>query len=203
MAAFAFVAAPALDAQSMGLSMVRLTSDHRLVPDLIGFELRIGGSATGSRLGIRFGFGRLAGDQERVGSTCAGLVPPDVECAPEPIHDDAHFSRGRGELAVALLQRGRSSLGLVGGLVFGQLNVDSRGLTSGRHLPADKTIWGADIGGDGRWFFSSSVPLGLEAAFSVGELNPTRQTMVADGYAPFEQSFGVRRLRVGAVLELH
>jgi hypothetical protein len=199
-AALAIAAAPALPAQSVGLGVVWLAADHELIHDLTGVELRVGSSVVGSRLAVRLGFGRLAGDQERLGSTCVGIVP--VECGTESIHDETRFTRGRGEVSVILLQHGRSSLGLVGGLVVGYLKSDSHGLTSDERLSAEKTVWGADIGGEGRWFFSSSVPIALEAGYSFGGLHPASNVQVADGYAPFEQSFGTRRLRVGAAVEL-
>ena len=201
LAALTFAAAPSVAAQSAGIGVVRLASSHELVHQITGVELRVGGSVVGSPIALRLGFGRLSGDHDRTGSTCSGLVEPGM-CPPEPLRDETHFTRGRGELAVALLQSGRSSLGLVGGLVVGRLGSDTEGLTSGKRISADKTVWGADIGGEGRWFFSSVVPVGLEAAFSIGRLNPARNSGIADGYTPFERSFGFTRLRVGVVLEL-
>jgi len=201
LAALAIAVAPPLAAQSIGVSVLRLDTDHWLVHDLTGVELRIGTPTVGNRLGIRFGLGRLTGDQERTGSTCSGLVEPGM-CPPEPLHDETRFTRGRGELSFALLQHGRSSLGVVAGLDVGHIRTDTHGLTSGAHVTADKNLWGPDIGAEARWFFSSAVPIGVEASFAIGGYNPATNTAIADGYAPFERSFSVKRLRAGAVFEL-
>lgn len=201
LAATMIAIAPPLAAQSIGLSALRLDTDHWLANDLAGFELRVEGAPIGSRLGLRLGFGRLSGDRERVGSTCSGLVGPDM-CPPEPLHDETRFTRGRGELSLAVLQHGRSSLGIVVGLDVGHMESDTRGVTSGNHIAADKTFWGPDIGGEVRWFFSTAVPVGLEAGLAIGGYAPATNTSIADGYAPFERSFGVKRLRVGAVFDL-
>ena len=201
LAAIDNAAAPRLAAQSIGVSVLRLDTDHRLVHDLTGVELRLGTAPANTRLGIRLGLGRLSGTHERVGSTCSGLVEPGM-CPPEPLRDETRFTRGRGELSVALLQHDRSSLGFVVGLDLGHLESDTHGLTTGAHISADKTVWGADIGGEARWFFSAAVPVGLEAAFAIGGLNPATNSLIADGYTPFEESFGVQRIRVGAVLEI-
>jgi hypothetical protein len=201
LAALTLAAVPPLPAQSIGVSLVRLDTDHSLVHDLTGVELRVGSPNVATRLGIRFGFGRLTGDQERVGSTCSGLVEPGM-CPPEPLHDETRFTRGRGELSVALLRHGRSSLDLVAGLDVGHIRTDTYGRTSGARIAADKTIWGPDIGGEARWIPSSTLPVGLEASFAVGGYHAAGNTVILDGYTPFERSFSVKRVRVGAVFEL-
>jgi hypothetical protein len=41
----------------------------------------------------------------------------------------------------------------------------------------------------------------LEASLAVGKYLPAGNTVIVDGYTPFQRSFGVKRLRVGAVFE--
>ena len=200
LSALTLALAPPLAAQSIGVSLLRLDTDHSLVSDLTGFEFRVGSPTVGARLGIRFGVGRLWGSQERVGSTCSGLVQPG-SCPPEPLHDETRFTRGRGELSVALLRHHRSAVDLVAGLEVGHIQTETDGRTSGAHVTADKTVWGPDIGAELRWIPSSTVPLGLEASLAVGKYLPAGNTVIVDGYTPFQRSFGVKRLRVGAVFE--
>jgi len=85
---------------------------------------------------------------------------------------------------------------------MGHIQPETDGRTSGAHVTADKMIWGTDIGGELRWIPSSTVPLGFEASLAVGGYQPAGSTVIVDGDTPFEQSFDVKRLRVGAVLEL-
>jgi hypothetical protein len=196
--AAALLAAPRLVvAQGGGLSAVVAGADHALLGDpLVGAAAEVRIPLAGGRASARLGAEHVSGDSRRTGSPCAGLVQPGT-CEPEPLRDEARLTTVSGGLGLRLLGWRSLFVEATGDLRLGHVEADTRGLTSGGRLTASKTMWGGELGLEGAWSPSRRLPLALEVGVSTGGLTPLASEMVADGYTPFESSFGVRRLRVG------
>jgi hypothetical protein len=185
-------------AQSVGVSLITASANHDLLGErLSGGAIRIGYALPRTPLSLRLSAEKLSGDASRFGVPCAGLIPP-AGCDPEPLRDDASLTIATGGVGLHMLSWRRLLVEATGDFGAGRIRVDTRGLTSGKMLRATKTVWSNAVGLEASWLPWASVPIALEAGASAGRLSPTSQELTPDGYTPFETSFSISRLHIGA-----
>jgi hypothetical protein len=81
--------------------------------------------------------------------------------------------------------------------MLASVRVETRGLTSGTLLPAEKMLWGPLLGAEASWKPVGTMPIAISFGGAIGGLIPVSQEQVLDGYTPFEGGFGLRRLTIG------
>ncbi len=193
----ALCVAPRCSAQELAVNAVTLSAND-LLRDAplwggnvsLRFRLRDGGVA------IYFGSEWALGDRTATGVPCAGLIPPGG-CAPEQVRDESRLRTGDVGAAFRVLGNAHASLAVTADLLAGSVRRESRGLTSGRSLSAEKRMWGGRVGAESRWQPWAGTPLDVQLGVSYGELRPFSTAVVVDGYTPFEQSMRVRRILFG------
>lgn len=189
-------------AQSVSVDASVIGTDHELLSShLTGVAGRVSLPFRSGPVSIRLGAERLTGSSRRIGAPCAGLVVPGT-CQPEPMRDDARFTAATVGIGVRMINRHRITIDVIGDASFVNVQVDSRGLTSGGTISAGKELWDGDIGVEGTWLPWPQLPLALDIGVAAGRLNGVVSNIVADGYEPFEAGFDVIRLRVGLTWQL-
>jgi hypothetical protein len=118
------------------------------------------------------------------------------------MRDDARFAAATAGIGVQMINRHRVTIDVVGDASFVNVQVDSRGLTSGGTISAGKELWDGDVGVEGTWSPWLQVPFALDVGVAAGHLNGVVSHPVLDGYQPFEDGFDVIRVRVGLTWRL-
>ncbi len=195
--ALALALPAAAAAQDISLNAAAIGTDHELLSGrLVGAAARLRFPIHDGPVSIRLGVERLAGNFRRTGVPCAGLVEPGT-CQPEPTRDDARFAAGSAGVGVRVIEWRRVAIDLTGDLSFANIDVDTRGLASGRMLSATKDLWEGDVGIEGAWSPWKRLPFALQAGFAAGHLWPVVSDAAPDAYTPFERGFELIRLRFG------
>jgi hypothetical protein len=198
----ALAAATAASAQEgrgggVSLSAVSVAADHELLGSrLVGGAARVSFAHAGGRLLLRLGAEHVAGNSNRIGAPCAGLVRPGT-CGDEPLRDEARMTTVTAGLAVRLFENRRVAVHVTADARVGLVGADTHGLISGGTISAGDAIGGGDLGLEGAWWPSARLPIALAAGGSVGAAGPLMQQRVEDGYTPFETAFAVRRAWLG------
>jgi hypothetical protein len=188
--------------QSVSVDKSVIGTDHELLSSrLAGVAGRASLPLRNGPVSIRLGAERLTASSRRIGAPCGGLAVPGT-CQPEPMRDDARFTAATAGIGVRMINRHRITLDVIGDASFVSVQVDSRGLTSGGMISADKELWDGDIGAEGTWSPWLQLPLALDVGVAAGRVNGVVSNPVADGYEPFEAGFDVIRLRVGLTWRL-
>jgi hypothetical protein len=188
----------AVAAQNGSVSAVVMETDHELLTSrLTGAAAHVSFPIHSGPVSIRVGAERLGGTSHRIGAPCAGLVQPGT-CQPEPMRDDGLVVAGTAGLGIQVIAWRRIVFDLTGDLSFVNVQVDSRGLTSGGTISAGKELWDGDIGVEGTWFPWTRLPVALAVGVAGGRFSPVVSHEEIDGYTPFESGFYAVRVRVGA-----
>lgn len=184
-------------AQGASVSAIAVSARHTLLGrPLTGGAISIGRPRRDTPLTFQFEAALSRGRAGRIGVPCAGLIEPGI-CTAEQLRDEARLTSASGGAALRVLHGEHALLALTADLTLASARVDTRGLSSGRTLTASKILWGELIGAHAAWRPLARVPIALEIAGGVGGLMPVVHDYITDGYAPFEQSFDVRRGRLG------
>ena len=200
---FAVIITPALilagpnivRAQDVGVSMITLHADHQLLEGpLTGFGAKLSVPRGDGHVAFRLGVERFSGRADSFGIACAG--PTAATCPGEPIQDVARITSADAGAMIRLLGGERFAVAFTADLTVASVRVDTRGLTSGRVLPAKNTLLGPSLGLEADWS-PLPLPVALEIEGGVGGLNPVASGELMDGYAPFNSGFGTNRIRIG------
>lgn len=202
---FALIITPALilagpnivQAQDVGVSMITLRTDHQLLEGpLTGFGAKVSIPRRDGRVAFRLGVERFSGRADHFGIACAGPTLSEATCPDEPIQDVARITSAAAGGMIRLLGGERFAMAFTADLTVASVRVDTRGLTSGRVLPAKNTFLGPSLGLEADWS-PLPLPVALEIEGDVGGLNPVASGELMDGYAPFNNPFGTNRIRIG------
>jgi hypothetical protein len=184
-------------AQGISVSAVAIAAQHPLIGEpLAGGAVSARLALHDPRVALHLEAANARSRANRVGSACAGLIRPGT-CAAEPLRDEARLTSVSGGALLHVLRRRHALVALTADLTLGAVRADTRGLASGDMLRATKTLWGGLIGVQASWTPVVRVPIALEIGGGIGALVPLTRDDVLDGYTPFEQTFGIRRVRVG------
>jgi hypothetical protein len=195
--AVAAIASPAL-AQSIGVSAVSATTDHRLFRgQLRGIEGRIGIPLGRTGLRVHLSADRVRGDATRTGSTCVGLTWPGVDCPPEPLREDSELMTATAGLGIRAVSWRGLSLDIGANYRLGWAESNTHSLVSSGRLHADKNLRGIGVGIDAGWKPMGRWPLTFEVGLTRGSLTPRQNEGVIDGYSPLENDIEVTRVRLG------
>jgi hypothetical protein len=186
------------DAQRIGANAVVLTSAHQpLGSPLVGGELALRAGGRDSTVSLIVAVASMRGRSDRIGSPCGGFSPPTADCTDRPLRDDGRVTAGSIGAALPVLRAGRVRLSITGDVTLGRFHVESRPISGGATLVAEKLMVGAYLGAMAAWSPSMRAPLAIEASIAAGGFRPVHQQEVLDAYAPFEAGFDARRMSVG------
>jgi len=191
-----------LGAQAISVNAVAISANHSLLGDpLVGAGISLRTAGPGSSRRFHLDIERVEGQAERFAVPCAGLIEPGT-CAAENVRDDARLTSANAGVAVRLFGGRRVGLAFTTDLTLASVRVDTRAVASGQRLRATKGMWGGSFGAAMTATPVARMPLALELAAGIGGLLPINHVAVADGYTPFEESFGFTRARLGLVWHL-
>ena len=190
--------APAGLAQELRVGALQAWPDHDLLGSPRGLSVAVGTRLL-DRVGVRLGFESYGDDFQSLGSTCVGLIPPNVDCSGELRSEQARMRAVALATPLSLVSIERLQLSLVPGLRTAWIKSDQVGTQSGRTRNAEKAMYGYEIGAEAI-VPVSRLPLQFHLSGHVGALHPYRDEALIDGYSPFEQGFGFSRLQVGLSL---
>lgn len=183
---------------TFGAAASVLNADHTLLSHTMkGGDISVAFALPKTRLGVRFSAGHYGSQGSRSGSTCAGLIPPGVDCSPKPLRDDASVSLLTAGLIVGLLQRPGFVLQALGDVGIAALSSEAMPVAGGYGLGARKTDGSASVGMSAAWNPSARLPITLDVSALAGRFTPLRANGAVDGYTPFERGFATRQFRIG------
>lgn len=192
------VTASALAAQEVDVAAVALSADNVLRDaPLLGGNIALRWRPGLGRFAYRIGAEWTSGDHTMTRVPCVGFYLPEA-CPPEPVRDDARLRSASLGASLRVLGRTRASLELAAELLAGSVRRESRGLSSGLSFSAEKRLWGGRLGAESRWQPWESVPFGVHAGLTYGQLGPFTTERLVEGYAPFDDGFEFRRIVLGA-----
>lgn len=192
-------AAAPLRAQLVQASAVQGWTDHELLRDPRGLDVRA--SLGGGRVRLELGWARLGSSGRGTGVACAGLIDP-TRCPEEPLAREARLTAVTLAAPIELLRGGRWSLAVVPEAGLARARGDVRGQTTGNHLESAERLVVLGGGALVRFRPLPLVPLQLHAGAHAQRLRPLQREQVVDGYTPFADGFGLRRLEVGVTIGL-
>lgn len=195
---FTLLCAPAGLAQELRVGAVQAWSDHDLLGSPRGLSVAVGTHLL-DHFGIRVGFESYGDDFQSLGSTCVGLIPPNVDCSGELRREQARMRAVGLATPLSLVSIERLQLSLVPGLRTAWITSEQVGTESGRRRRAEKVMYGYEIGAEAV-VPVSRLPLQFHVSGHVGALHPYQDETAEDGYTPFEQRFGFNRLQIGLSL---
>lgn len=195
------LATPPAAAQELRVSALKMWPDHDLLGSPHGLGLAASARPFG-RAGIRFGVEVSRDDFDSFGSTCVGLIPPDVDCSGEPRREEARVRTLSLTVPVTVASSGRLRLDLLPGLRTAWLESEQTGTVSGRTRSAEKAMYGYELGAEAGMATVRRGALRIHLSGHVGTLEPYREEIVADGYTPFERRIDYWRLQLGLSLTL-
>jgi len=185
-------------AQTVGIHAVSVESGHQpLGSPLVGGEIVVRTRSGDSSLSLTVAAASMRGHADRFGVPCAGLIPPTADCAARPLRDEGRISAGSIGATLPVFRTRRVRLSVDGDVALAQFHVESRPASRGAALIADKVLIGAYLGGGAAWYPSLRLPLAVEASIAFGVFRPVISEQTADGYQPFEDGLGARRIRAG------
>src|SRR4030095_14393937 len=121
--------------------------DHELLGgSMVGGGGRFKFKILGDRVSARLGYEYLAGNADRMGIPCAGLIEPGQCQTPEPLVDHGRLASGSFGAGVRTFSRNGFSIDLVSDYRIAWVNVDTRSLSSDRKLSANKQLMGMEFG---------------------------------------------------------
>lgn len=180
------------------MGAIQLWPDHDLLGSPRGLSVAVGTHVL-DHVAVRLGFESYGDDFQSLGSTCVGLIPPNVDCSGEPRREQARMRAVALATPLSLVSIERLHLSLVPGLRTAWIESDQVGTESGRRRGAEKVMYGFEIGAEAV-VPVSRLPFQFHLSGHVGVLHPYRDETLIDGYSPFEQGFGFGRLQIGLSL---
>jgi hypothetical protein len=197
-AALLFCTAGAVQGQELRVKAVHLRPDHDLLGNPTGMGLSIGFHPH-ELVGVQIGFEYALDEFRTVGSTCVGLIPPEMweGCADEPREETATFQAIALTLPVTLLSRDRVQVRVLPAYRRSWMESDRRGVESHRVLSAEKRMSGFGIGGEVLVRPFLARRLWLHAGAHASTLNQFEDELELDGYSPFEKEFPLAQFEIG------
>jgi hypothetical protein len=179
-----------------GVHGVAARIDHESVGDMRGGSIMLGTGSSHFRFGIEY----LRSRFEATRVVCAGLIPMEWVCDPEPALESARLLSIVAEYGFDVVNRQSISIELLTAASAGNVSSSTSGLTYGRRLQANKNFVGAHLGLVTSWYPWWRHRAGLQITASVGGLQPLTINPSVDGYDPFEESTTMVRGSVGFVI---
>jgi hypothetical protein len=184
-------------AQELRLSAAHIQTSDPLWGNPNGWAMAVHMPAS-DRLAFLIGVSAFSSRQARVGSSCAGLVPPSG-CAPEPLKDLARLLDIRLGFAGKVLQREKVGLSIVADGHWVEGTSDTNAPASRRSLSATEGYWGPGVGLD---LTFKPNPTGALGFFATGEavwwVPRNNKTAAVDGYEPFNETVRAPSFSLGA-----
>lgn len=190
--------AAALPAQLARASVVQGWSGHDLLGDPRGVDVRVA-LAGGSHVRLELGYAQLTASAGGSGIACAGLIDP-TRCPSEPLERDGRLDVVSLTVPVEVLRRGPLSLAVAPEVGIVQARGTVRGVDTGNRLESSKRLHAVGGGVALRYRLATTVPMQLHAGAQAQRLSPVRRAITVDGYTPFEDAFGLRRIEVGLAI---
>ncbi|MFW6078139.1 MAG: hypothetical protein ACODAE_00855 [Gemmatimonadota bacterium] len=191
-------AAPAAS-QEVRASALRGSTDHDLLDSPDGFGVEAGWNL-GARLAVRAGYARYHDEFVGFGTTCAGLLPPGVDCTPEFRDQTARVEGVVVALAATIFATESIRLNIVPDARVMDVATEQRGQETGRERSATKRMLGAALGGEAIIEPVRAWGLRFHIGAHRGVLTPYVLPTIVDGYTPFEAGIGLEWLEAGASL---
>jgi hypothetical protein len=142
---------------------------------------------------------RIAGDDTGFGIVCAGLINPDA-CRTETFdRNGSLFALGLGA-DVSLWDGRYVQVSALPHILWGHVESVVRGVRTRNELHAAKSQIGFSAALETRVTPSTRVPLSLVAGAAARRFANIKSEMVVDGYTPFDRSYTVRLLYLGAAV---
>ncbi len=199
----AFVALPVVSqAQertgSFGASAVSMISTHeRLGDPMNGWAGYLHVPVGRGRYSVRATAEQTNGtaSSRRTGSLCGGSTDP-ASCG-ESLRDEARLTLIGIGLGQRVATRSRATLDVLAQLQHALVSGTTTGESTGGFMKAERRLWGLEVGLEATVSPWATVPLALDLGASLGAMRPFGENGISDAPAPFEDGFGVARLRVG------
>jgi hypothetical protein len=151
------------------------------------------------RIGIRVGYQLSQDHFGSFGSTCMGLIPPEMEdeCAGEDRREESHYNALELSVPITVVSLNRINFDVIPSYHRASVESDQTGLRSDRRRSANKDMSGFGIGAEVniqpvRWR-QVYVFLGAHRT----QLTRYEYQPIIDGYSPFEKDISVTSIQVG------
>lgn len=165
----------------------------------VTYAFPINASAIRWQIGAEF----TAGERRWVGSPCTGLIPPDAPfCAPRPLRTANDLLLVRSGVRVPVIHRARVSLSVIGDLGIAGISTSTRDSTNVERRSARMIMYQPEAGVEASWQPSQRAPLSITGGATIAELRPFVREYIADGYSPFSEPIGTRRIWLGVAVGL-
>jgi len=187
---------PEAAAQEVWFGGARGWTNHDLLRHPRGIEAGIEFGIR-SRLSIQVGYQSSRNRFESFGSTCVGLVDPELDCDGEGRAERGRVQRFAVAVPIAAYDPEWATILLTPEVYGASVSSLQYGERTGRSRSADQTMVGFGAGAEVRIPLVDHWPLHLRVAGSSGWLLPWRPEAVADGYTPFETTVRVSNLSIG------
>jgi hypothetical protein len=145
----------------------------------------------------------MRGHSDRFGSPCAGLIPPTADCAAQSVRDDARVVAGSVGGLLPIVHAHRIRLALIADVTLARFHVETRRVSGGDALVADKVQIGASLGAEAVWYPTPRLPFAIETSMAFAAFRPVLSEQLLDGYTPFEGGLSARRFRAGLAWRIH
>ena len=190
------VTAPAAAHSQSSLQVVVTNVDHVLLRNMVG----VSGSIAFLPTWMRFGGEYVRNSGNAVGVTCVGLVPPGIDCSPEPVTDKARMLSFIGEVAVPVMRSRRVDVDILVSGRVSQVKTDRHGLTTGRNANASEDMFGGYVGIETTWYPLPTKPIGLRISGAAGRMEERGGAQCADCADPIREGANLTRFALALTL---
>jgi hypothetical protein len=96
----------------------------------------------------------------------------------------------------------RVSLSVIGGLGIARITTATRDSANVEWRQARMIMYQPEAGVEGSWQPLQRTPISITTGATIAELRPFARDAVVDGYTPFNQPIGTRRIWLGVAYRL-
>jgi hypothetical protein len=192
------LATPALRAQDVQVTAVRIASAHDLLGTPLGVEIAMDVPAA-KGVALRISVGSAWDNFHSFGSTCVGLLFPgqELDCEGENRAESSRVLSASVGVPLSRPVGPRVRLSLIPEIRRLWLRSEQVGQRSGRARRATKNVTGLGVGGEVHVQPVAGAPVWLVLGGSLDDFVWYPDEYVADGYAPFEQDLSSARVSLG------
>lgn len=185
-------------AQELRISSVFNQSDHDLVENPVGIAFAAGVPIYW-RIGIRVGYQVSRDRFQSFGSTCNGLIPPEMEeeCAGENRREESRYDALELSVPITVLSLDRARFDVIPSYHRASMESDQTGLRTERRRSANKDMSGFGIGAEVRFQPLRWRQLQVFLSAHRTQLTRYKYEPIIDGYSPFEKDISVTSVEVG------
>lgn len=190
--------ATTLEAQNIAAYSVAGRAETIERATLLGGGIVLGSTFSRGALHLQLRGEAMRGSRDHVASPCAGLVPIGATfCTPQRLHTTTTLESGSVGVRAPLAHLARMTVSLLGTVGIARINTGTRDSTQKERLSARRLMFVPEAGADVRWQPVVRIPFALNAGVAIGSIRPIVEDRVADGYTPFNDPLGLRRVWLG------